>query len=181
MPPSCIGARFAVSNQSLQAGDSVLGASEERMLDGIEDQICGHRSGGSPPEDSATVGVDDERHVREPHPGRHIREVGYLQPIWRRCVEATIDQVGVAHVTVVGDGRLALGPVPCAPQPCSPRIRSTGHPATSWPWPRSQIRSLRDPRVCTNLPFVWSSRAAVMISTSSASRSCRRVGVLAIH
>jgi hypothetical protein len=51
-----------------QAGGAVLGAGEEGMLDGVEDQVGGHRSGGPPPEDPATVGIDHERHVHEPHP-----------------------------------------------------------------------------------------------------------------
>ena len=60
-----------------------LGAGEERVLDGVEDQVGGHRPGGPPPQDPATIGVDDQRHVDEPHPGRHVGKVGYPQPIWR--------------------------------------------------------------------------------------------------
>src|SRR6478752_4294575 len=75
---------------------------------------------------------------------------------------------------------LCLDPYRAPSQPCWRMIRSTVQRATSWPWPRSQIHSLRDPRVCTNLPTFVFSLAAVMISTSSVSRNCRRVGVLAI-
>ena len=87
-------------------------ASEEGVLDGVEDQVGGHRLGGPPAEDPATVGVDDERDVDEPHPGGYVGEVGYPQPVRRCGVEASIDQIGVSHVGVVGDGGLVLGSVP---------------------------------------------------------------------
>jgi hypothetical protein len=43
-----LAARAAVRYQSVQAGGAVLGAGEEGMFDGIEDQVGGHRSGGPP-------------------------------------------------------------------------------------------------------------------------------------
>lgn len=107
-------ARITVRNQPAQAGGAVLSASEERMLDGFEDQISGHGSGRPPAQDPAAVGVDDECDVDEPHPGRHIRKVGYRQPIWRRSIETTVHQIRVSPMSVLSDGGLVLGPVACS-------------------------------------------------------------------
>ena len=63
---SALAARVAVGDQPVQAGGSVLCAGEEGVLDGVEDQVGGHRPGGPPPEDPTAVGVDDERDVDEP-------------------------------------------------------------------------------------------------------------------
>jgi len=49
-----------------------LRAGEEGMLDGVEDQRGGHRSGCPPADDPAAERVDDERYVDEPGPGRHV-------------------------------------------------------------------------------------------------------------
>src|SRR6476660_3121002 len=84
---SALTARVAVRDQPAQAAGAVQGASEERMLYGVENQVGGHRPGGPPAHDPATVSVDDKRHVDEPHPGRHIGEVGHPKPIWRTRIE----------------------------------------------------------------------------------------------
>src|SRR5262249_24457407 len=162
-------ARVAVRNQPVQAGGAVLGASEESMLDRVEHQVGGHRPSSPPAQDPAAVGVDDECDVDEPRPGRHIGKVGYPQPIWSRRVEPSVDEIGVTHVTVVGDGGLVLGSAACAFPTVFAHDPFHCAAATSWPWPRSQIHNLRDPNVWTNRPFFLSSLAAVMISTSSAS------------
>src|SRR5215212_11371717 len=96
---SALTARVAMRDQPVQAGGAVLDASEEGLLDGVEDQVGGHRPGGPPPKDSATVGIDDKRHVDEPHPGWDIGKIGYPQPIWCRRVETPVDQIGVPHMT----------------------------------------------------------------------------------
>jgi hypothetical protein len=107
------------------------GAGEECVLDGVEDQVGGHRPGGPPPDDPATVGVDHERYIDESHPGRHTGKVGYPQAIWRGGVEATVHQIRIPDVAAVGDGGLVLGPVPRTLQPCSRMMRSTVQRATS--------------------------------------------------
>src|SRR6476659_7593234 len=63
---SALAARVAVGYQSAQADGAVLGAGEERVRDGVKNQIGGHRPGRPPAHDPATVGVDDERHVDIP-------------------------------------------------------------------------------------------------------------------
>jgi hypothetical protein len=72
-----------------------LRAGEEGMLDGVEDQRGGHRRRRSPADDPAAERVDDERHVDEPHPGRHIRKVGHPQSIWGWCAEVAVDPIRV--------------------------------------------------------------------------------------
>lgn len=68
-----LSAGVAVGDQSPQVGVAFLGAGEERVLEGVEDQVGGHRPGCPPAaDDAAAVGVDHERHVDEPGPRRHI-------------------------------------------------------------------------------------------------------------
>src|SRR5690349_20716231 len=66
---SALTAGVAVSNQPLQVGVAFLGAGEEGVLYRVEDQVGGHRSGGPPTHDPATVSVDDEGDVDKSHPG----------------------------------------------------------------------------------------------------------------
>lgn len=57
---------IAVGDQAPQSGVAFGGAGEERVLDGIEDQVGGHRCGGAPAHDPATERVDDKGNVDEP-------------------------------------------------------------------------------------------------------------------
>jgi hypothetical protein len=65
-------AGIVVCNQATQAGVAFLGAGEEGVLDGVEDQSGRHRLGSTPAHDPATERVDDERDVDKPAPGRHM-------------------------------------------------------------------------------------------------------------
>ena len=101
-------ARIVVRNQAVQVGVALLGAGEEGVLDSIENQRGGHRSGCTPAHDPATERIDDERDVDEPAPRRHIGEVGHPQPIWRRSTEVAVDQVRVPQMGIVTDRGLVL-------------------------------------------------------------------------
>ncbi len=75
---------------------------------------------GSPADDPASVGVDDENDVDEPRPRRDIGEVRYPQHVRRRRTELPVDPVERAWCCLVADGgahRLAADHASQAHQP----------------------------------------------------------------
>ena len=60
---------------------------------------------GTPSDDSAGVGVDDEGDVDEPCPGRDIGEVRHPKPVRRWREELAVDVIARARCRLVADGR----------------------------------------------------------------------------
>jgi hypothetical protein len=82
------------------------------------------------------------------------------------------DLVGARAVRIIEQVAKALRADECdVLTPCSRMIRSTVHRATSWPWPRSLIHSLHDPRVWTNLPH---SSCMRLLYASSSNRTAHK-------
>ena len=65
----------------------------ESLFQGIQHKGRLHRGGGLPADDAASKGIDDEGHVDKASPRRHIREIGYPQLIWTRCLELSLNQI----------------------------------------------------------------------------------------
>jgi hypothetical protein len=76
----------------IQRGASPL-TGPHRLLERVQDQLGRHRRAAPPAQDPAGVGVDHERDVHPPAPGRHVRHVRHPQPVRRRRGEVAAHQV----------------------------------------------------------------------------------------
>jgi|KBSMisStaDraftv2_1062788.scaffolds.fasta_scaffold733229_1 hypothetical protein len=96
-------------------------------------------------------------------------------------MEVTVNQIRVPRVGVVGDRGLVPRPVAStlpALAAHDPLHGAAGHVVALATQSNPQLAR---PQGLHELPVFLSSRWAVMISTSSASRNSRRVGALVIH
>jgi len=62
----------------------------QRAEDELGPEVVGHR----PADDPAAAGVQDDRQIEPPLPGRDIRHVRHPQPIWRHRAEGPLDEIG---------------------------------------------------------------------------------------
>ena len=88
-----LGAAIAVMDQAV---GRVVAAVVDRLVEGIEDEICPQRAGHPPPDDAARKDVDDERDVDKAAPRRDVREVGDPELIRPRRREVPIDEIDAA-------------------------------------------------------------------------------------
>ena len=65
----------------------------DRLFQRVQHQLGGHRGPGAPAQDSAGVGIHDERDVDPPRPRRHVGDVGHPQPVRRQRRKPATDQV----------------------------------------------------------------------------------------
>jgi hypothetical protein len=81
----------------------------ERHVEGIEHQLRGKGRRHRPTHDAAAAGIEHDRQVEEPGPGRDVRDVGHPQLVRPLCREVARHQVGrlPAAVAPRGDGELA--------------------------------------------------------------------------
>ena len=97
-------------------------------------RLGAHGGGGPPAEDPPGVGVDDERDVDHPRPGRHVGEVGDPEPVRRRRVELALAPgrpAARAAASAIGGATRLPRRAPASP---SSRIsRSTVQRATGMP------------------------------------------------
>jgi long-chain acyl-CoA synthetase len=77
----------AVIMERFDLGDAVAAPGPDRVLDGIQDQLRGHRGRGAPAKDAPGVRVGDERDVDPSRPRRHIGYVGDPQHVRREGAE----------------------------------------------------------------------------------------------
>jgi hypothetical protein len=84
---SILPAGVGVMNHPAQIGDAVAAPGPDRVLDGIQDQLRGHRGRGAPAKDAPGVRVGDERDVDPSRPRRHIGYVGDPQHVRREGAE----------------------------------------------------------------------------------------------
>ena len=104
-------------------------AGPDGLLDGVDDEACGHRGGHRPPEDPSGVGVDHDGGVAPARPRRDIGEVGNPETVRRqRCEVAVYRSAGLG---VFGSLIVVLLTFPrAAPRrPNSLMSRSTVHRA----------------------------------------------------
>jgi len=110
---SALAAPVRVMHQPLQLGLAV----PDGHLQGVQGQVSAQRPRGLPAHDEAAERIDDEGHVDEPRPGRHIGQIRNPQPVGSLCGEVAIHQVGWPRGGRIGCG----GPVGLAtnraPQP----------------------------------------------------------------
>ena len=66
-----------------QAGQvaAVAVSGPDGLIDGVDDELAGHRGRDRPAQDPSGVGVDDERGVAPARPRRDICEVGDPEPV----------------------------------------------------------------------------------------------------
>ncbi len=109
---ACLTAGVVVRYEPGQVDDAFMGASDEGVLEGVEDQVGGHRGGCPPAGDAAGGRVDDECDRDEPGPGR---DVGTTR---RPPTTGSVPRCGrrgrqgrVTLMRLVGDRRLVPGPV----------------------------------------------------------------------
>lgn len=78
------------------------------------------------PDDPTGAHVGDERHIGDPRPGRHIRDVGDPQPVRSLSGELTRDQIGR-----LGQPRIRLGGEPslATSDALQPRPAASGGPS----------------------------------------------------
>ena len=68
-------------------------AGVQGLLERIERQVGAKRVRHPPAHDATGIGVDDERDVDEPHPGRDVRDAREPQGVWARGLELPVDPV----------------------------------------------------------------------------------------
>ena len=78
-------------------------AGPDGLLEGVQDELGGHRGAAPPAQDPAGVGVGHERHVHPSGPGAHVGHVHHPQPVRRGRREPAPDQVLGAVPGRVGD------------------------------------------------------------------------------
>src|SRR5262245_53138970 len=86
-----------------------VGASPQRLLERIQDQVRMHRAGDTPADDAARKHIDNESHVDEPRPGRDICEIGDPELIRPNGGELALDQICRIFRPVAADSGSAFG------------------------------------------------------------------------
>ena len=69
------------------------------------EDLGAQRGGHVPADDAARVDVGDESDVGEPAPGFDVGDVANLEPLGRRCRDATVDEIARQRSRLVGSGR----------------------------------------------------------------------------
>jgi hypothetical protein len=102
----------------------------QRLLQGIEDEIGMCRPRHPPADDAAGEDVDDEGHVHEALPSRHVGEIRHPQGIRMRRPELPVHLVRRARGGLVSDRGPGLLAADCATQAHPPHQalhRTAGH------------------------------------------------------
>src|SRR3954471_15681262 len=102
----------------------------QRLLKSIEDEIRMRRPRHPPADDAAGEDVDDEGHVDEALPGRHVGEIRHPQGVRMRCLEVPVHLVRRAGRRLVSDGGpglLAANGAAQAHLPHQALYRAAGH------------------------------------------------------
>src|SRR5262249_37411437 len=107
-----LAAPVAVMNHALG-----VGASPQRLLERIQDQVGVHRASDAPADDAARKHIDDESHVDEPRPGRDVCEIGDPELIRPNGSELALDQICRIIRLVTADRGSALAPTHSPLQP----------------------------------------------------------------
>src|SRR5215467_7476029 len=94
-----------------------VGASPQRLLERIQDQVRMHRAGDTPADDAARKHIDDESHVDEPRPGRDVCEIGDPELIRPNGGELALDQICWIFRLVAADSGSAFAPTHSPLQP----------------------------------------------------------------
>src|SRR5262245_9429389 len=84
------------------------GASPQRLLKRIQDQVGVHRAVDAPADDAARKHIDDEGRIDEPRPGSHVGEIGYPELIRPSGSELALDQICRIIRLVAADGGSAF-------------------------------------------------------------------------
>ena len=117
----------------------------QRLVERVQDEAGMRAPTGSPADDPASVGVDDENDVDEPRPRRDIGEVRYPQHVRRRRTELPVDPVERAWCCLVADGGAHRLAADHASQAIACIRRVTVQRATSNPSRRRCRQTLRTP------------------------------------
>src|SRR5699024_11802354 len=88
-----LSALVVVVDQPGEIAMAVAAPGPYRLLEGVEHEVGGHRRRRRPAEDSAGVGIDDERDIHPPRPGRYVGEIRNPPSARRQWREVPIDQV----------------------------------------------------------------------------------------
>ena len=97
-----------------EAGEGVVPASVDRLLQRIQHEVRAHGGRHPPAHNASRKHVDDERDVDEAAPGRDVREVGDPELIRTGGHELAVDEVHRA-TALTGVGRGDPGPAPNGP------------------------------------------------------------------
>ena len=68
----------------------------ERLLQGIEHEVCGHPRARAPAHDALGIRIDDEGHVHPSLPGGYVGEVSHPQAIGAISMEGPTHQIARA-------------------------------------------------------------------------------------
>ena len=146
-PPieSALRSSIRMVHNIVQVKHAFMLAGPDRLLDPIEHHRGRHRRRRPPAQNPPRVSIDDEGHVGESRPGRHVGQVSHPQPVGCRRGELSLHEISRTRGHRVGD-RGALDLPRMAPaSPSSAISRSTVQRATSMPSRLSANHTLRAP------------------------------------